>query len=397
MNEKKKLRIEAMQCDLRNVSEEVLAQYDSITIEAMVIYVTEASLALLHKHHAAMDAMLIEKVDAGSNFVEKNGSFVIRPGQAGEPKTQLLVNGSLKIEKGANKVLQNYSKITVNGTALYPQSAVEILSSILNVNGKETVYPDGENDILLEKNSEIDRIFLARAKENAHYFSERRLIFADEKADYERLAAKNITFEAPKAIMTEAALEQAAACLEDSVKIELIPEGCTFTESACQLDDSFVCQYGTRVYVNGSLTVSDAEALAQMEFIRVAGTASVREDLKKAFLQICKDCGSLNIYRGTLLSDQQELIIDSALLSAHPEGISVTDCVNLILADDLDSALVQERLRISDCVRVSCPASLHSVIRSITKDCQHIDLSESDQQEDPDENTLCIEAMSYRM
>lgn len=48
MNEKKKLSIQALLCDLRYVSEEVLKQYESVNVKIMMSYVTEKSQVLLN-------------------------------------------------------------------------------------------------------------------------------------------------------------------------------------------------------------------------------------------------------------------------------------------------------------------------------------------------------------
>lgn len=397
MGEKKNLKIDAMKCDLRGVTEEVLTQYESISIDAMVICVTEASLALLHKYHVKMDAMSIEKMEEDDPIVVKNGSFVIQPGQEGDKKVNLVVNGHLKVEKGSNEVLKNYKKITVNGHAVYPQSAAEILSSIMSVNGSETVYPDGENIVLLEGSTEIDRTFLVRAKENTCYFSMGTVIFLDEKADYGKLAAKNVSIQAPRAIMTEEVLERVGQCLDEKANVELVPDGCIFIKKNEQLDDSFAYRYGTKVYVSGNLDVADKEALEQMEFIRVSGNVMVKEELKKGFLRVCKDCGNLLAYRGTLFMGRQELVLDAAMLEEHPEGITIADCISLKLEEDVDIELVKEHLRIFNCINVSCARKLVNVISEIAKGCQNIGPDEADEEEEQDENTIYIDAMTYKM
>ncbi|MFR6366852.1 hypothetical protein [Gallintestinimicrobium sp.] len=146
---KKVLSIDTMICDLRTVSEETLQSYEKINISAMTVFVTERTQELFHRYPVNLDAMAVEKLDENVRLVEQNGVYKITDQvQAGEP-TYLTVSGQLQIAKGAEKALESYVKIVVNGKAVYPKSIEKALVGKLTCNGAMTVYPD--DAILLKK------------------------------------------------------------------------------------------------------------------------------------------------------------------------------------------------------------------------------------------------------
>lgn len=88
----------------------------------MTVFVTERTQELFHRYPVNLDAMAVEKLDENVRLVEQNGVYKITDQvQAGEP-TYLTISGQLQIAKGAEKTLESYVKIVVNGKAVYPKS-----------------------------------------------------------------------------------------------------------------------------------------------------------------------------------------------------------------------------------------------------------------------------------
>jgi len=108
---------------------------EKINISAMTVFVTERTQELFHRYPVNLDAMAVEKLDENVRLVEQNGVYKITDQvQAGEP-TYLTVSGQLQIAKGAEKALESYVKIVVNGKAVYPKSIEKALVGKLTCNG----------------------------------------------------------------------------------------------------------------------------------------------------------------------------------------------------------------------------------------------------------------------
>lgn len=196
---KKVLSIDTMICDLRTVSEETLQSYDKIYISAMTVFITERTQELFHRYRLIW-MQAVEKLDENVRLVEQNGVYKITDQeQAGEP-IYLTVSGQLQIAKGAEKALESYVKIVVNGKAIYPKSIEKALVGKLTCNGAMTVYPD--DAIFVEKELIADKVFAARAQENTAYYTDRKAYLLDADA-VEKLAEKHVRILTGKAIVAE--------------------------------------------------------------------------------------------------------------------------------------------------------------------------------------------------
>lgn len=89
----------------------------------MTVFITERTQELFHRYPVDLDAMAVEKLDENVRLVEQNGVYKITDQEpAGDP-TYLTVSGQLQIAKGAEKALESYVKIVVNGKAIYPRAS----------------------------------------------------------------------------------------------------------------------------------------------------------------------------------------------------------------------------------------------------------------------------------
>ena len=120
--EKKNLSIDAVDCDLRGVSEETLKQYGEISINAVAVYVTERTQELLARYHVKIDANTVEKLEEDEKIVTHNGVYRLTGTEGGAEKVHLQVNGKLYVEKSAEEALKNYKSIQVNGKVVCPES-----------------------------------------------------------------------------------------------------------------------------------------------------------------------------------------------------------------------------------------------------------------------------------
>ena len=186
MEEKKVLTIDTMICDLRTVSEETLQSYEKIYISAMTVFITERTQELFHRYPVDLDAMAVEKLDENVRLVEQNGVYKITDQEpAGDP-TYLTVSGQLQIAKGAEKALESYVKIVVNGKAIYPKSIEKALVGKLTCNGAMTVYPD--DAIFVEKELIADnKVLETKAAQEARFA---KFAKDNNRADYAKVVGE---------------------------------------------------------------------------------------------------------------------------------------------------------------------------------------------------------------
>ena len=351
MEEKKVLSIDTMICDLRTVSEETLQSYDKIYISAMTVFITERTQELFHRYPVDLDAMAVEKLDENVRLVEQNGVYKITDQeQAGEP-IYLTVSGQLQIAKGAEKALESYVKIVVNGKAIYPKSIEKALVGKLTCNGA----------IFVEKELIADKVFAARAQENTAYYTDRKAYLLDADA-VEKLAEKHIRILTGKAIVAESLLDTAALLLDEDAEIILVPEGCSCVKGDVCLDQKLVRRYGKKLLITGNVTDAQTGVAAALEYLQVIGQAMIPESELEAFESVCESCSEVTTYKGKLLRDIGELAVDQKLLEAAKE-LTVVDCGCVRVVEGVTAEQIKDRLFLKDCGAVECAEELQGILR----------------------------------
>lgn len=270
---KKKLAINCALCNLSQVSQEVLNEYESILINAATVITSPRSRALMARLPVKINAASTVDVPDGAELSQHNGSFEIKPGPPPEPPVVLVVNGRLVIHPGAREALQGYPSISVNGEALYPQGLSDALGR-MKVNGASYAYPD--EAILLKKNAVIDRVFVLRAKEGL-YFSPRSIIMTDPELDVKALTDKGAHLQASRVYIANALLEAVLPLINDDAQVHVIPDGFAFLQGDQTLSEQLLRSQGHSLYILGDLHIPQdaAQALEQLEGLQVCGQISL--------------------------------------------------------------------------------------------------------------------------
>jgi hypothetical protein len=378
----KKMMVNCAVCDMRSVSEETLKSYEQITVNAATVIVTPEKKDLINRYNVMMNAADVMEVPAGENVKvsSHNGAFELTAdGAPREGETTFLwVNGALTIGADALSAAQAFYLIKVNGTVTMPKSMSGKLSN-LSVNGSTNVYPDGA--ILLKRNAEIDKTFLLRAKENALYWTARRLIFTDTALDAGKLTEKGVRFASRSAIISESLAEAVVPMLSEDTEILIVPDGTKFFGFDARMNKRFLKKFGTKAYINGDLTVEDdaAEVLPAIEYLYVNGDVKLPEELVDAFEDAADHYDELVIMKktGKVIEDHVRVTVDKTLLEKYPDGILVTDCAMVHVAKDVPSELILERLTIADCAKVFCTAEQEAAVGAVSKDVASIGGDES--------------------
>lgn len=360
----KALVINCAVCDATLTKEETLQSYDRIKINAAVVLVSEETAPLFHRYNVSFSTANVVTVPAGAKVMIHNGRYTIAGGNAPAHPTALFVNGALTIEPGA--CLDNYAFILVNGSVSYPESMGPKLG-MLTVNGGTERYPD--DAILLKPTFVVDRVFQLRAKAG-NYYASRRVVLTDCGLDASGLVQGGTRFLTRRAIVAEPLLEAALPLFGDEVDITVVPEGCAFVnEEKFRLDDRAVRRYGSKLYVNGDLTLNadSAGALAKLEYLRVNGDVTLPAGLAEAFEAIDSEYGELKVVRDVCIYDQVFTEVGLSALE-QPGGLSVLDCVKVTLARDIPPQLIRERLDIRDCAAVVCTPEQRDAVEAVCAD-----------------------------
>lgn len=367
----KKLMINCGDCDARNVSEQTLAAYESIVINAGTVIVTPESKNLLNRYAVTMNCGDVLELEKDVKLKSVNGSTQIKSTDAVPGKTYLEVNGSLEIGPSTEKVLEQYVGISVNGTVYYPESMSSYLG-VLSVNGSTVCYPDGA--VVLKRSAVIDKLFALRAKEKL-YWSAKRMVMVDPELDGGKLAAKGARFRTKEVILAESKVEELIDLIDEEVEIVTVPDGTRVVLDDVELSSGTLKQYGTKLYIVGDLKVpkNAGEALAALEYLNIQGDASTTSELRDLLMEkAAQITGDVRVIRGRYLSDKLSLRISKWMLEQEPEGLSVSDCMTVRLDEDIPGELILERLSIRDCMKVACTPDQEAALAAVCEDVMKI-------------------------
>lgn len=362
----KKLTINCASCDTRKVTEEKLAAYEEVTINAALVLSSAESRAIMDRYPVTMNCAKVLDVEGDVQVSTINGHAAIKSTDVptGE-RRYLIVNGSLEIGPDTRSVLEGYVGILVNGSATYPESVNGCLG-MLTINGSTLCYPDGA--IVLKKDAVIDRTFALRAK-NSLYWSAKRMIVVDPKLDVEVLKQKGATFSTKEAIIAESKVEQMAELLDERTEIVVVPDGTAVILDDVTLNAGIVKKYGTKLYILGGLTIEKEgeNALESLEYLTVHGDVSVPQGLKEMLQE--KDgeiTGDVRVIRHSkVLRDKVKARISAWMLEREKDGLLVMDCAEVQIDPDVTLELITEKLSIRDCATVVCTEEQEAAVNSI--------------------------------
>ena len=387
MENKKTLKISAAVCDVRNVTEELLSAYEKVQISAATVITSRAAQALLGKYAAKLSCAETMTVEGNLRFAQFNGSMKISPSQVvAEEKTFLMVNGTLDIEAGSEEALKNYVAIMANGSVTCPNSIKDILGSTLTVNGALITYPDG--CIRLKKAAVLDRFFHLRARQDALYYADRRIIALSPDINFDKLAEKNVRFATRKLLVSESLAEAAVPFFDEDVDIVVLPDGCAYVNDDAELDEALLKRYGGKLYIAGDLTIGAGAAalLDQVSFLRSDGNLLVARGLKDRVLGMDVEYDGLHVVGGTLLTGWGSQTVTAYMLENAEDGLSAMNCAHISIAADVTPELLREKLvSIIGCASVSCATQEQmDVIGLLAKDVASLTLENQDEEDEED-------------
>ncbi len=384
---KKNKMINAATCDARAVTEESLAGYENITINAAILIVNARSKELLNKYPVTMNAATVLEIPDGENISVQsiNGKGEIGPDADGTG-VFLMVNGKLFIADGSQEAVRSYYRIMVNGKVLMPKSYEGQFSNI-QVHGKTEYYPDGAT--ILKADTEIDDLFILRAA-NTLYYCSGNLFFLDTGMDAEKMIEKSMRFAARKIVIAESLIGKMVPLFDEEAEIVKVPDGTKRIDDDLELKPKTIKKYGTKLCVTGDVSIRDAEALSSLEYLFADGTVSVNKELEDAFDEIESVYDELRIIDPDLglIVDRPMVKVGAAVLSQYPHGVRIEDCAKVTLSEDLSAADIMEKLRIADCAMVVCTKEQEEAVNMIAEDVAMIQVSGQDSDDEDGEGGM---------
>lgn len=382
---KKNLSVEAAILDLRHLSEETLASYEQIGMQAALVLTGPDTETLLAKHAVELEAALVHRCDDETAVNVVNGKATLCAARKPEGKTILIVNGKLNIDADAADTLRAYEKIVVNGKVLCPESLVGLVTEKCSVNGKLSAYPD--DAVVLNGTVKLDRLFLLRAQERL-YWTDRQFVAAAPDLDAAALAAKGARFSAPRVLLAERFVETLLPLFNEDAEVTVLPEGTVLVDDDLELTPKTFRRYGSKIYVMGDANISDdaAEVLGQVEYLHASGDVSLSAALEDVFYAIPDvEYEDLQLLTGHVVRNKPLLNIKPELLELDPAGVTCANCAVVTLDKTLTPEEIVAKLRLNCCAIVRCTAAQEVAAAAVAVNVAQIKVTDAVKEEkDPD-------------
>ena len=378
---KKNKMINAATCDARAVTEESLAGYENIIINAAILIVGERSKELLNQYPVTMNVANVLEIPDGQDITVKtiNGKGEIGPDADGTG-VFLMVNGKVVVSDGSQDAVKSYYRIMVNGKIVMPKSYEGKFPNI-QVNGKTEYYPDGAT--ILKADTEIDDLFIARVA-NKLYYSSGNLFFLDTGIDTEKMISKALKFTAKKIVIAESLIGKLVSLFDEEAEIVKVPDGTQHIDDDLELKPKTIKKYGTKLCVSGDVSIKDAEALSSLVYLFAEGTVRVNKELEEAFDEIESVYDELIVIDPDLgyIMDRPMVKIGAAILKKYPSGVQVKDCAKVTLSEDLSTEDIMEKLHIKACALVICTKEQEEAVNMIAEDVAMIQVAGQEPEDD---------------
>jgi len=406
-----KLRIRnVMKLDLTDLTPETADTIESVQ-NCMVALFSERTAALqaripfgnLMRSVVVLDGVRIHTV---------NGKDTIRPlidikDAKEQPPAFYLINGRLTIEPGVSpeQLRRTVAGGLVNGNLLCTDSQANLLGSIgLVVNGKINAYPDGV--ILREGDLTIDEGFASTAADNQTYMATGTINGLD--ADLDGLADRGIQFEGAGLVVWEDRLPAARRVWSGDISaIRCVPEGFAYVAGDLLLDRFALRQHGPLMYVDGDCVLFDDLSTEQLtdrlSRLIVHKKLIAPERLIDPVLDACSEYGSLLVYPGRLLRNQDTMEISAATLEGFNDPVSLYNEGYLTFEADISPELLRDKILAIYCHgAMEVPKQLHGIALGLIKEINgHLSVKDEEKpsdNKDIDPNIRVIEnAMELRL
>ena len=142
---------------------------------------------------------------------------------------------------------------------------------------------------------------------------------------------------------------------------------------------------------------SSTPYLAQIEYLYVNGTVLLLPEQKDAFLALNVDYKMMIVRSGLQIANRLKAFVGPDLLDETPLGITIQDCVQVILEDDLTAGQIQEKLKFKDCMEIICNEAQKQAVQMVSENVARIntDPGKGSKEEEDAFDGVRINAESY--
>ncbi len=395
---KQKLEINCAKCDARNINEELYEKYDTIEINAAVMLIDDRSREALSRLGAEIHAAKTLSAKDDVPVVEINGPHKITAAALPKKGTVLIVNGGVEIEKGANRAVEMYSYIDVNGNLECPESVVGSLANV-RVNGCIGTYPD--DYIKLHSKLTIDDMFIARAARDGKYYVGGTVSLTDRSVDVSRLTQKNVKFKTKRFITHEDRVDECHAMFDYDTEIIPAPSDCAIVGGSAKLNADLLDEYGTRLFVFGNLDARGniADVLPQLEKLVVTGKITATRKNTAAIRNLGAKYKKLEIVREMTFTNVGNVRVTNEMLHAS-DGVAVQNCAVLTIDEDISTEDIKNLLEGANVGYIVGSKEQTAAAQSVCKNVGSVMAPEEYEEyrnSKKDDNTVEIDTAEYVM
>ena len=365
MFEKKNYIVNCDVCDARKIQEESLAGYEQILLNTDILLVDERSRGILNNLPIICNADETLEVEGDVSVVNVNGDYEISGDTLLGDQTLICVNGNLSVRPGTEKVLEKVLKISVNGSAKYPESMGPYMMDKVAINGSAQCIPDG--CIELKPVYTIDKYFPLCARQNGTYYVNEKVVLTDPDVDLKALAEKNVKFVTKRFLVREELIPQSIGMFDENVELAVVPAGFALVNRDAELDDALVETCGNRLYVEGNLTLraGSESCFDRLEKLCVNGDVRLLKRQAEAFAKVDAEYEKLVYIKGRIIGNSVNITVDKALLEASADGIEIRNCAILRVKKDVEPELILDRLYVRNCAHIFCSPEQSSSLQLV--------------------------------
>ena len=396
--EKKHLKISAGLVDLTDIQPEALAHYESISVSSGVVLVTPRTRRLLAEFGANLSTGTTLDVPDGCHVNMSNGGMTLTENTQVADNTVLLVNGALRLAPGTQEVIRKFARIMVNGQLILPENLQGQCGTIVQ-NGQQVIYPDAA--AYVEGDIQINDRFLRGLKKDAIFFTRGSAYLIAENVDVQALLDQNILIYAKKAYISEN-YPDGELLFDPKAQIISVPAGFRVIQENLTLNQRTSVEYGTKLFVVGKFRaeIAEMQALETMEKIIVSGEAQVDEDLLDLWQARCVKADKVTMIDKSkkIREMDTDVIISKEMLALCPYGLRISDCKNVIILPDVETAQLSEKiLKMRDVSLCVCTQEQQSVLQLVSEYVVFSREKPEKKKAAEEENVLKISAGMYKL
>ena len=343
----------------------MLNQYDKVSINCATLIASEEVNATLAQKDASVNASNTYICDVQGDIIEIASGTAL-DGNANYENRFLVSNGDLILRETGAEALEKATGMVVPGTLYSPASLPA--SALAKVRGTKKSYPAGMCPLIgsFALESLIKRI----PSDQTKVWVSGKVSALDEKVMLE--AEKTGLKIACSSLFTYEGLDSRFGGMFDTESKTLVPDGFEIIKIS-SLSPEIVALYGTKLYIQGDVTLeeSNASCLDELEEVIIKGCASLPASLAAPFRRIGK-ADSYFIYEGYLRKiNGSEQITHEELQQAVASSIKFTLDINghLSFSDDVTTDDIEAISAIYINGAVIVPAAAKAALSTRVKKC----------------------------